>query len=164
MPRIQFSTPSALVPAILALLGSLGTLASCAPTLRFNQTWLASEELKLARNGYASLKSTGESFDLQPIKAQETGTGERIVVLKVHGSYLIVGDGFKHAWRLWSGGKDEAHYEPIDSVKPGAQGFGSPTLEVSGNCALVRWQRGGVPAQAFVTFKGDVDETKCGDE
>lgn len=142
-----------------ALLATTG----CAPTLRFNQTWLASEDLKLARNGYTGLKS-GESFDLQPIRARELTTSERVVILKVHGSYLVVGDGFKHAWRLWGGGKDEAHYEPIDSLKPGAQGFGSPTLEVSGNCALVHWQRAGAPAQAFVTFKGDVDEKKCGDE
>jgi hypothetical protein len=156
--------PGTLAALLVLSLSSLSTLAGCAPTLRFNQTWLSSEELKLARNGYVSLKSTGESIDLAPIKAQETGTGERIVILKVHGSYLIVGDSFKHAWRLWAGGKDEAHYEPVDSVKPGAQGFTSPTLEVSGNCALVRWQRGSVPAQAFVTFKGDVDEKKCGDE
>ena len=151
---------------VLGMLAALlsATLAGCAPNLRFNQTWLASEELKLASNGYVSLKSTGESIDLAPIKAREPGTFERIIVLKVHGSYLIVGDAFQHAWRLRAGGKDEAHYEVVEGVKPGAQGFTSPTLEVMGNCGLVRWQRGSVPAQAFVTFKGDVDEKKCGDE
>ena len=145
-------------------LGTLAALATaCAPTLRFNQTFLAPEDLKLAKNGYASLKSTGESFDLSPIKAQEIGASDRVVVLKVHGSYILVGDGFAKAFRLWPAGRDEAHYKALD-VQPGKQGFVSPTLEVSGKCALIRWQRGGAPAQAFVTSEGDVDEKKCGDE
>src|SRR5437763_695120 len=59
-------------------------LAACAPSLTFNQTFLVPEDLKVAPNGYASLKSTGESFDLTPIKAQER-TGEHVSILKVDG-------------------------------------------------------------------------------
>jgi hypothetical protein len=144
------------------VLGTLAALlfAGCAPTLFFNQSFLTAEELKLARNGYASLKSTGETFDLSPIKAQEPNAGDRVAILKMHGAYLAVGDGFTHAWRLWPGGKDEAHYKPVE-LNPGAKGFGSPSLEASGNCALIRWQRSGAPAQAFVTSGGDVNDKKC---
>ncbi len=134
-------------------------LAACAPTLTFNQSFLVPEELKLAPNGYASLKSTGESFDLSPIKAQEKNV-DRVQVLKVHGSYLLVGDGFKHAWRLWPGGKDEMHYQPLD-LQPGAKGFAAASLEASGNCALLKWQKGGAPAQAYVNSDGDADDKKC---
>src|SRR5436309_15987080 len=98
-------------------------LAGCAPSLTFNQTFLVPEDVKLAPNGYASLKSTGESFDLSPIKAQEK-SAERIQIIKVHGAYVLVGDGFQRAWRLWPDGKDEMHYQPLD-LSPGAKGFAS---------------------------------------
>jgi hypothetical protein len=127
--------------------------------LIFNQSFLVPEDLKLAPNGYASLKSTGESFDLSPIKAREKNV-DRIQILKVHGAYLLVGDGFQHAWRLWPDSKDEMHYKPLD-LPPGAKGFASATLEASGNCALLRWTRGGMPAQAYVNSDGDVDDKKC---
>lgn len=133
-------------------------LTACAPTLTFNQTFLVPEELKLAQNGYASLKSTGESFDLGPIKAQEKSS-DRLSILKVHGAFILVGDGYQHAWRLWPAGKDEFHYKPLD-LAPGAA-FNAPTLEASGNCALLKWQKGGAAAQAFVNSDGDVDEKAC---
>ncbi len=134
-------------------------VAACAPTLIANQSFLVSEELKLAPSGYASLKSTGESFDLGPIKSQEPKT-DRIQILKVHGSYVVVGDGFRKAWTLWPGGKDEMHYKPL-KLEPGAQGFSQPALEPSGNCALLKWQKGVSPAQAYVNADGDVNEKNC---
>lgn len=134
-------------------------LAACAPTLTFNQSFLVPEELKVAPNGYASLKSTGESFDLGPIRAQENKT-DRIDIIKVHGTYVLVGDGYKHAWELWPGGKDEMHYKPL-KLDPGPQGFSQPALEASGNCALLKWQKGASPAQAYVNADGDVNEKNC---
>jgi hypothetical protein len=134
-------------------------VAACAPTLIANQSFLVSEELKLAPSGYASLKSTGESFDLGPIKSQESKS-DRIQILKIHGSYVLVGDGFRRAWTLWPGGKDEMHYKPL-KLEPGAQGFSQPSLETSGNCALLKWQKGASPAQAYVTADGDVNDKNC---
>ena len=142
------------IPTLFAL-----ALAACAPTLIANQSFLVSEELKLAPSGYASLKSTGESFDLGPIKAQESKT-DRIQMLKVHGTYVLVGDGFRKIWTLWPGGKDEMHYKPA-KFEPGAQGFTGAQLEPSGNCALLKWQKGGSPAQAYVTADGDVNDKNC---
>ena len=140
---------------IIALLA----LAACAPTLTFNQSFLVPEELKLAPNGYASLKSTDESFDLGPIKAQETKT-DRVEILKVHGTYVLVGDGYKKVWTLWPAGKDLYHFEPL-KLEPGAGGFSQPTLETSGNCALLKWQKGASPAQAFVNSDGAVNDKNC---
>jgi hypothetical protein len=134
-------------------------LSACAPALIANQSFLVSEELKLAPNGYASLKSTGESFDLGPIKSQETKS-ERIQILKVHGSYVLVGDGFRRAWTLSPGGKDEMHYRPL-KLEPGAQGFSAAQLEPSGNCALLKWQKGASPAQAYVNADGDFNDKNC---
>src|SRR3954470_23582545 len=141
--------------AIAALAAAIG----CAPSLTFNQTFLVPEDLKVAPNGYASLKSTGESFDLTPIKTQER-SAERVQILKVHGTYVLVGDGFQKAWRLWDGGKDEMHYKPVD-LAPGAKGFAQASLELSGNCALLKWNNGGMPAQAFVAANGDVNDKNC---
>ena len=140
--------------AIVALL-----ISACAPSLTFNQSFLVPEDLKLASNGYASLKSTGESFDLSAIKAQER-SADRVQILKVHGAYVLVGDGFQRAWRLWPDGRDEMHFKPLD-LAPGTKGFASASLEASGNCALLRWTKGGAPAQAYVTSDGDADDKKC---
>ena len=131
--------------------------AACAPTLATNQTFLASEELKLAPTGHAALKTTGEDFDLSPIKAQEK-SADRVSVLKVHGAYFVLGEGFQHAWRLWPAGRDEVHYKPLD-LSPGPQGFAGASLETSGNCALLKWSG----KQAFITSDGDVNADKCGD-
>ena len=133
--------------------------AACAPTLNANQSFLVPEELRIAPNGYASLKSTGESFDLTPIKSQEPRV-DRVEVIKVHGTYILAADGWKHVWTLWTGGKDEMHYKPI-SLAPGALAFNQPTLETSGNCALLKWQKGASPAQAFVNADGDVNDKNC---
>jgi hypothetical protein len=132
---------------------------ACAPTLTSNMSFLVSEELRIAPNGYASLKSTGESFDLTPIKSQEPRT-DRLQILEVHGTYILAADGWKHVWTLWNGGKDEMHYKPL-SLAPGGNGFGQPTLEPSGNCALLKWQKGASPAQAYVNADGDVNEKNC---
>ena len=134
-------------------------LAACAPALTFNQSFLVPEDLKVAPNGYASLKSTGESFDLSPIRAQETKT-DRIQILKIHGTYVLVGDGYKRAWALWSGGKDEYHYKAV-KLEPGPQGFSGAVLEASGNCALLKWQKGASPAQAYVNSDGDANDKSC---
>lgn len=156
MPRLL-----AALAAGLALVGAAG----CAPTLHFNQSFLVAEELKLSSKGYASLKSTGESFDLQPIQQQE-GKVERVVLLKVHGSYLVVGEGFKHLWRLWAGGRDEAKFKPVDlgELQPATGGLGSPSLEPAGKCALFKWSKGATTAQVFVTADGDVDAKRCPDD
>lgn len=133
--------------------------AACAPTLTANQSFLVPEELRIAPNGYASLKSTGESFDLTPIRSQEPRT-DRVEVLKVHGAFIVAGDGWKRAWELWPGGKDEMHYKPL-RLNPGVSGFAQPALEASGNCALLKWQKGASPAQAYVNADGDVNEKNC---
>lgn len=142
----------------ISMLAALA-FAACAPTLISNQSFLVSEELKLAPSGYASLKSTGETFDLGPVKKQEPKT-DRIQILKIHGAYVLVGDGFRKAWAMWPGGKDEMHYKQI-KLEPGAQGFSQPALEPSGNCALLKWQKGASPAQAYVNADGDVNEKNC---
>ena len=155
MPR------STLALLALAALGAAG----CAPTLHFNQSYLVSEELKLSSKNYASLKSTGESFDLAPIAAQE-GKVERVIVLKVHGTYLLAGEGFKHLWRLWAGGTDEAKFKPVDLGEnaPAASGLTAPTLEPAGKCALLKFSKGATQTQLYVTAGGDVDAKRCSDE
>jgi hypothetical protein len=145
--------------AALALSGT-----ACTPTLFMNRSFLVPEELKLTQTGYASLKSTGETFDLTPIKAREPSVGDRVLVLEVRGSYLIVGDGWKRVWRVWPSGKDEAKFKPVElAADPKAEGatFKAPQLEASGKCGLVTWQRGAGQGKAFINADGDANEQKC---
>ena len=150
-----------LPPALLALGLALGA-AACAPTLRFNQSYLTAEELKLSDKGFASIKSTGETFDLGPIRRAE-GKADKIVLLKVHGTYFVAGEGFRHLYRIWPGGDDEAHYKPVDLEGVPAAGFGSPTLEPAAKCVLFTWTKGSGTEKRYVTTGGDVDAKGCPD-
>ena len=155
------SRTALLLALVLAALTGMG----CTPTLFMTRSFLVPEELKPSSTGYASLKSTGETFDLTPIKAQEPKMGDRLQVLEVHGSYILVGEGWKRIWRVWPAGKDEAKYKAVKLESgPAGSVFQSPVLEVSGKCALVKWQSRTGPAQAFINADGDVDAKKCGDE
>ena len=148
--------------SMLALLLGMG----CTPTLFMNRSFLVPEEIRLSKTGYGSLKSTGETFDLTPIKAQEPGMGERVTVLEVHGTYLVVGEGFRRVWRIWPAGKDEAKYKAVDLSADKGQGsmFKAPALEASGKCGLLTWQKGASQGRAFITADGDVNEQKCPEE
>jgi hypothetical protein len=136
----------------------------CTPTLFMNRSFLVPEDVKLSNTGYASLKSTGETFDLTPIKAQEPAMGERVLVLEAHGTYVLVGDGWKKVWRVWPSGKDEAKYKALGLLPGNPAGFKSPALEASGKCALLKWDKTTGQGQAFITADGDFNEQKCGDE
>jgi hypothetical protein len=137
-------------------------LAGCAPTLRFNQTFLTPVELKVSDKGYASLSTTGETFDLSPIKKAEGNAGKALLI-KVHGTYFVTGEGFHNLWRLWQGGDDEAHYKPVEIEGAPRTGFSSPQLEVSGKCLLFSWSKGASAEKRFVTTSGDVDTKGCPD-
>ncbi|MBI5546137.1 MAG: hypothetical protein HY901_19775 [Deltaproteobacteria bacterium] len=148
----------------ILLISLLAVVAcGCTPKLLLNQTFLVSEDLKLTPSGFISLKSTGETFDLSPIRRLEPDAGERVVIGKVRGVFLATGDGFRHIWRLWPAGQDQAYYKPLD-YNPGPDGFRAATLEIVGPCAVVHWDRGGIAAVAYVTSDGDVDENKCQDK
>ncbi len=136
--------------------------AGCAPTLRFNQSFLVADDMKISDKGYASLKSTGESFDLSPIRAAE-GRVDHVVVFKVHGSYLLVGEGFKHLWRLWPGGQDEVHYQAVDDITAPGSGFSGVALEPAGKCVRFTFTKGASQSQWFVTSGGDHDAKACPD-
>lgn len=135
-------------------------LGACTPKLLFNQTFLVSEDLRVTSAGYVSLKSTGETFDISPIRLIEGGRGERVVIAKVHGSFILTGDGFHKLWRLWPVGRDAAKYKALD-YDPGPDGFRGAALEIVGKCVVVHWDRGGNAATLHVTGDGDVDENKC---
>ena len=147
--------------SLLATCLALGA-AGCAPTLRFNQSFLVVEDLKISDKGFASLKSTGESFDLSPIRAAE-GRADRVIVLKVHGTFLLTGEGFKNLWRLWPAGSDQIHYAAIDDAKAPKGGYSGVSLEPAGKCALFTFTKNGAPTTLYVTAGGDVDSKRCPD-
>jgi hypothetical protein len=152
---------SRLPPVLLALGLALGA-AGCAPTLRFNQSFLTAEEIRVSDRGFASLKSTGETFDFTPLRTLE-GKVDRVILLKVHGTWFVTGEGFRHVYRLWPGGDDEAHYKPIEIEKSPVGGFSAPALEPAGKCALFSWTTGGGTEKRWLTAGGDVESKGCPD-
>ena len=157
MSRLPLSR-TALAACLCLGLGAAG----CAPTLRFNQTYLTQVELKVSDKGFAALSTTGEIFDLSAIRKAE-GKADKVLLIKVHGTYFIAGDGFRNLWRLWQGGDDEAHYKPVEIEGAPRTGFGSPLLETSGRCAVFSWTKGSGSEKRFVTTGGDVDTKGCPD-
>jgi len=152
--------------ATLLLLASCLALgaAGCAPTLRFNQSFLVAEDMKITDKGYASLQSTGESFDLSPIRQVEgKSSADHVIIFKVHGSYFITGEGFKNLWRLWPSGTDEIHYKPVDDLVAPKGGFTGVALAPDGKCALFTFNKSGVPTQVHVSSGGDIDAKRCPD-
>jgi hypothetical protein len=148
--------------ALIATCIALGA-AGCAPTLRFNQSFLVAEDMKISDKGYASLQSTGESFDLSPIRAAE-GRVDKVIILKVHGSFIVTGEGFKNVWRLWPAGTDEIHYAAIDDAKAAkGQAYSGVSLQPSGKCALFGFNKSGTPAQLYISAGGDIDSKRCPD-
>jgi len=147
--------------ALFAVCLALGA-AGCAPTLRFNQSYLVAEDMKVTDKGYAALKSTGETFDLTPIRTAE-GRADHVTILKVHGTYFVTGEGFKNLWRLWPGGDDEVHYKPVDDVGGKSGVFSGVTLEPAEKCAHFTFTKGAMPSSVYVTTGGDVDTKRCPD-
>jgi hypothetical protein len=135
--------------------------AGCASKTFFNQSFLTSEELKLSANsGYVSLKSTGETMDLSGIRTAEPGA-KNIVIIKVHGTFIVTGDGFRKVWKLWPAcGKDAARYSAI-KVEPAPVEIKKPVMEKSGECALVKWDEDAGPRQVYINSKGTVSPEKC---
>ena len=148
----------------VAALAIAATAAGCASTMTFNQSFLASEDLKIAQKGFVSLKSTGETFDFSGIREAEPNA-KNIVLIKVHGTFLAVGDGFSHVYKIWpSCGKDKAKYKAIRLEPGSAQGFRAPQMTMVGNCALLKWENDAGTRQAFIDRGGGTDEAKCGDD
>lgn len=149
---------------VTAVLAFIAAAAGCASTMTFNQSFLASEDLKIAQKGFVSLKSTGETFDFSGIRDAEPNA-KNVVILKVHGTFLVVGDAFMHVYKIWPAcGKDKAKYKAI-KLEPGSpQGFRAPSLTTTGNCALLKWENDSGTRQAFIDRDGDANEIKCEDE
>jgi hypothetical protein len=144
----------------LTVLAACLTTAGCAPRTYINQSFLSSEDLKIGQTGLVSLKSTGETIDVSGIKAIEPDA-KGVVIIKVHGSYIITGDGFQKVWRLWPlGAKDKAAYEPVKIDPPPGQ-LKTPTLEKSGSCALLKWIATEGEKQLYITGCGKVSDEKA---
>ena len=138
--------------------------AGCASSMVLNQTFLASEDLKIAQKGFVSLKSTGETFDFSGIREAEPNA-KNVVLIKVHGTFIATGDGFSHVYKIWPAcGKDKAKYKAVKLDPASPMGFRAPQLSVAGNCALLKWENDAGTRQAFIDRDGDIDENKCDDD
>jgi hypothetical protein len=148
-----------LTTALLALGLCAGALG-CAPKLYFDQTFHMKEELKVTDKGYASLASE-ETFDLGPVIKAEKRL-DRVLVIKLHGTFFLIGDGFRNLWKLTPASSDQASYEPVkfDGI---SSMLNSPSLEVVEKCVVVSFSTKTGAEKRFVTSGGKVGKDKCPD-
>jgi len=134
-------------------------VSGCVPHTRFNQSYLASEELKPTKSGYVSF-NTGETLDISGILSKEKDP-KNIVLFKIHGKILLSGDGFKNVWLLSpSCGKDEAGYE-IVKISPSPASFKNPSMEKSGDCVILKWEEQSGAQSIYLNYKGQTNVEKC---
>ncbi|MCX7944598.1 MAG: hypothetical protein N2746_08840 [Deltaproteobacteria bacterium] len=145
---------------LVFVVGMLG----CLPKVYFNQSFSSPERVPISKDGYVALPN-GENFDASLILEVERITPRDISVIKIHGTYLIVSEGFKHLWAVFPISGDKAKVKRISFLKDNAS-FSNPVFEVSSQsrCVIFKFATEDGFKSVFVDKDGDVDERKCDDD
>ncbi len=139
-------------------------LVSCLPKVYFNQSFSASEKVPVTKDMYIALPD-GENFDGSLIFMTEKVTPRDINIIKVHGTFLVVGDGFKNLWAIFPVSGDRAKVKRISFLKEN-EVFSNPVFEVSSQsrCVILKYYVEDISKSVFVDKDGDVEEKKCDDD
>ncbi len=140
------------------------TVISCLPKIYFNQTFSSAEKVPVTKDGYIALPD-GENFDGSIILEEEKRSPEDISVVKVHGTYLVVADGFRHLWAIFPVSGDKAKVKRIDLIKEDEK-FSDPGFEISSQtrCVIFKFNTENGSRSVFVDRDGDIDEKRCDDD
>lgn len=140
------------------------TVISCLPKIYFNQTFSSAEKVPVTKDGYIALPD-GENFDGSIILEEEKTSPKDISVVKVHGTYLVVADGFRHLWAIFPVSGDKAKVKRIDLLKEDEK-FSDPGFEISSQtrCVIFKFNTENGIRSVFVDRDGDVDEKRCDDD
>ncbi|MGB9599438.1 MAG: hypothetical protein ACP5KG_08475 [Myxococcota bacterium] len=150
-----------LKPLVILLI--LGLLA-CLPKVYFNQSFSSQERLPITKDGYIALPD-GESFDASLILEEEKITPRDISIIKVHGTFLIVSDGFKNLWAIFPTSGDKGKVKRISFLKENEK-FSNPQFEVSSKtrCIILKFDTEEGQKAVFIDKDGDVEEKRCDDD
>ncbi|MCX7959200.1 MAG: hypothetical protein N3B13_09150 [Deltaproteobacteria bacterium] len=145
---------------LLLILG----LSACLPKVFFNQSFSSPEKVPVSKDGYIALPS-GENFDGSLILETEKMTPKDISIIKIHGTYLVVAEGFRHLWAVFPVSGDKAKVKRISILKEN-ETFSNVVFEVSSKtrCIIFRFSTENGQRTVFVDSDGDAEENKCDDD
>ncbi len=137
---------------------TLATLACCAATttiaVPMSATYRKPDAATLA-DGSTIVLETGESFDIAVILTLEATRPQKVLVHRTNGRYLLVADGFRHAYLL------DEHGETARGVAI-SLGASASQVEIqagiASRCAAVRY---GEAKVLFVAPSGQTSFSKC---
>lgn len=136
----------------------------CLPKVYFNQSFSSPEKVPVTKDGYIALPN-GENFDGSLIFETERMTPKDINIVKIHGTYLVVADGFRNLWAIFPVSGDKAKLKRISFLKDN-ETLLTTAFEVSSQtrCAIFKFSTENTSKSLFVDRDGDVDERKCDDD
>jgi hypothetical protein len=139
-------------------------ILGCLPKVYFNQSFTSAERLPITKDGYIALPS-GENFDGSLILETEKTDPKEIVLIKIHGTYLLTAEGFKNIWAIFPTSGDKAKIKRISLMKEN-ESLRDPKFEVSSQtrCVILKYIAGDEPRSVFIDSDGDIDEKKCDDD
>jgi hypothetical protein len=145
----------------LALIG----LSSCAAmNIPVRLTYQAVDEVPL-ENGNVVALATGETLDVSNILANESKRPSTLLVHKIEGVYVLVGEGFKNLYVLNPKGETaDVDFVPLLSVINGAT---EPKMRpgVASRCTLLTYKTTqGAEQKLFIGSEGKTSPSDCPDK
>lgn len=150
---------------VLAGLAAVAFSSGCAAvTVPFKGSYRAVDETPLTEGTIVAL-DTGETVDLNEIlKLEGNKRPEKILVLKTHGLYAVVADGFKHLYLLEHNSKDEADGDAVDlEVAPEGATETKFRAGVASLCGTLTYKGLGGEKKVYIGRKGKTSNTECPD-
>ncbi len=139
----------------------IGGCATSSNMLYINQTYRAQQIVPLSDETVIALNS-GETIDLKKIARQEEKMPARVRVIKVHGTFLVTGDGMAKIWKIVPEEEDKAKFSKLSLLSADVL-FSRPKFKGSfnSNCVKFYWQERGQRRMVFIDSQGNWDQDKC---
>ncbi len=144
----------------------LTPLAACAAfSIPVRQTYQAVDEVPVGDKGGVVALDTGETFDVSQILTQEGKRPTQLLVHKVEGTFVLVGEGFRNLYVINPKGDSAGvDFIPLSGAPNGVQ---QPKLRpgVASKCTVLTYNAAqGNERKLFIGADGKTSPTDCPDK
>ena len=140
-------------------------LASCAAfSIPVRQTYQAVDEVPVGDKGGWVALDTGETFDVSQILANEGKRPAQLLVHKVEGTFVLVGEGFRNLYTINpSGDSAGVNFVPLSGAPNGVE---QPKLRpgVASKCTMLTYKAAQGERKLFIGADGKTSPTDCPDK